>query len=88
MDVISIDKTKENFRVLYDVKWRFILKKIKSEEAKFKLCKIKAKEVGANKIPYMVTHDGRTIRFPDPNIKVGDTIKYDFVNSKVLEVYP
>ena len=43
MDVISIDKTKENFRILYDVKGRFILKKINSDEAKFKLCKIKGK---------------------------------------------
>ncbi len=25
----------------------------------------------ANKVPYIVTHDGRTIRYPDPLIKVG-----------------
>lgn len=27
-------------------------------------------EVSKNKIPYLVTHDGRTIRYPDPLIKV------------------
>lgn len=27
-------------------------------------------EVTKNKVPYLVTHDGRTIRYPDPLIKV------------------
>lgn len=88
MDVISIDKTKENFRVLYDVKGRFILRKIKSDEAKFKLCKIKAKEIGANKVPYIVTHDGRTLRYPDPKITVGDTVKLELATSKILDILP
>jgi small subunit ribosomal protein S4e len=88
MDVISLEKTKENFRVLYDVKGRFILRKIKSDEAKFKLCKIKAKEIGANKVPYIVTHDGRTLRYPDPKINVGDTIKLELATSKILDCLP
>jgi len=75
MDVISIEKSGENFRILYDVKGRFILKKLKAEEAKFKLCKVKSRALGPNKIPYIVTHDGRTFRYPDPSIKVGDTLK-------------
>lgn len=75
MDVVSIEKTGENFRILYDVKGRFLLKKIKAEEAKFKLCKVKSRSVGPNKIPYIVTHDGRTIRYPEPNVKVGDSLK-------------
>lgn len=75
MDVISMEKSRENYRVLYDVKGRFILRKIKAEEAAFKLCKIKSRSMGPNKIPYIVTHDGRTFRFPDPSIKVGDSIK-------------
>ena len=28
-------------------------------------------------MPYAVTHDGRTIRFPDPLAKAGDTVKLD-----------
>ena len=88
MDVISLDKTKENFRVLYDVKGRFILKKIKAEEAKFKLCKIKSRALGPNKIPYIVTHDGRTIRYPDPKINVGDSVKLDLISNKITDVLP
>ena len=37
-DVISIEKTGEFFRVLYDTKGRFELVKIDNREARFKLC--------------------------------------------------
>jgi small subunit ribosomal protein S4e len=32
MDVVSIEKTNESFRILFDVKGRFVLKSIKGEE--------------------------------------------------------
>lgn len=85
MDIISIDKTGENFRLLYDVKGRFTLRAVKSDEAKFKLCKVVRKEIGPNKIPYIVTHDGRTIRFPHPDIAVNDTIKLEIGTGKILD---
>lgn len=69
MDVLTIVKTGENFRLLYDEKGRFTLVKINAPEAGFKLCKVVNKAVGPNKIPYVVTHDSRTIRFPHPDIK-------------------
>ena len=74
-DVVSIDKTNENFRILLDTKGRFNPHKIDSKEASFKLCKVVSKKIGKNKIPYIVTHDGRTIRFPHPDIEIGDSIK-------------
>jgi len=85
MDVVSIKKTGELYRVLYDVKGRFVLRSIKAEEAKHKLCKIVKKAVGPNKIPYIVTHDGRTIRFPNPEISVSDTIKLDIATGQVTD---
>ena len=36
-------------------------------------------------IPYITTHDGRTIRYPDPAIKVHDTVKLDLATGKVTE---
>jgi small subunit ribosomal protein S4e len=75
MDVVNVVRTGENFRILYDVKGRFMPIRIESKEASFKLCKVKSKTLGKNKIPYIVTHDGRTIRFPHPEIKKTDTIK-------------
>jgi small subunit ribosomal protein S4e len=68
MDVLSIVKTGENFRLLYDEKGRFTLVKINETEKNFKLCKVVKKAVGPNKIPYIVTHDARTIRFAHPDI--------------------
>jgi len=85
MDVVSIKKTGELFRVLYDVKGRFVLRNIGQEEAKHKLCKITKKSVGPNKIPYIVTHDGRTIRFPNPAIAVLDTVKLDIATGTIVD---
>lgn len=86
-DVITIEKTGEFFRVLYDVKGRFTLHRIESKEARFKLCKIKRRALGTNKIPYIVTHDGRTLRFPHPDIKGGDTIKLNLETGDIDEWY-
>lgn len=82
MDVLTIDKTGEHFRILYDTKGRYQAHKIDAKEAAFKLCKVKRKAMGANKIPYIVTHDGRTIRYPHPDIKKNDTIKVEISFSK------
>jgi small subunit ribosomal protein S4e len=73
--VISIEKSGEHFRLLYDVKGRFTIHRITPEEANYKLCKVKRVELGQKGVPYLVTHDGRTIRYPDPAIKVNDTIR-------------
>lgn len=83
MDVVTIPKTGDKFRVFYDERRRFTLLKIKDKELNHKLCKIVKVEIGANKIPYAVTHDARTIRFPDSNIHVGDTIQYNFENNTI-----
>jgi small subunit ribosomal protein S4e len=96
-DVISIPKTDETFRLLYDVKGRFVLHRITPEEGSYKLCRVqkysKASKasIGRNPfhtgqagvIPYVVTHDGRTIRFADPAINVNDTVKLDLASGKI-----
>jgi small subunit ribosomal protein S4e len=74
-DVVTIEKAGDFFRLLYDMKGRFVLHKIDANEAKFKLCKVVRRSTGTNSIPYILTHDGRTIRFPHPDIKANDTIK-------------
>jgi len=98
MDVISVEKAGKLFRLLYDTKGRFVLHKINAEEGKFKLCRVmqaaKAKKasIGRNPkatlqaaaIPYVVTHDARTIRFADPAVKVHDTVKVDIASGKIV----
>merc|ERR1712042_55767 len=83
MDVITIEKTNENFRLIYDVKGRFAVHRISAEEAKYKLCKVRKVAVGPKGVPYITTHDGRTIRYPDPLVKVNDTVKYDIASGKI-----
>ncbi|GFP92758.1 40S ribosomal protein s4-3 [Phtheirospermum japonicum] len=85
MDVVSIPKTNENFRLLYDTKGRFRLHSIRDEEAKFKLCKVRNVQFGKKGIPYINTYDGRTIRYPDPLIKANDTIKLDLETNKIVD---
>jgi len=86
MDILSIDKSNERFRVLYDNKGRFYLKAIDEKEGHFKLLRVAKKFLGPNKYPYIVTHDARTIRFPNPDINIGDTLKYDIHEHKIAEV--
>jgi len=85
MDVIQIEKTKENFRMLYNTKAKFCVHRISKEEAAYKLCKVKRVFRGPKGIPYCVTHDGRTIKYPDPEIKVNDTIRLDTATGKILD---
>jgi len=83
MDVITIEKTNEFFRLIYDVKGRFSVHRISKEEAMYKLCKVKKTLVGPKGVPMIVTHDGRTIRYPDPHVKVNDTIRLDLASNKI-----
>jgi len=97
-DVINIGKTEEQFRLLYDVKGHYILHRIAKEEASYKLCRVnqvsraKKASIGRNPtqtgqlgvVPYVVTHDGRTVRYPDPAIRVADTIKFDIKTGKII----
>eukprot|EP00690_Seculamonas_sp_ecuadoriensis_P002798 EC817078.1.p2 GENE.EC817078.1~~EC817078.1.p2 ORF type:complete len:250 (+),score=121.67 EC817078.1:25-774(+) len=84
MDVITMDASGDKFRLLYDTKGRFTLHRITPEQAKFKLCKVKRVEVGDKAVPYLVTHDGRTFRFPNPDIKVNDTVKLDLEKNEIV----
>eukprot|EP00465_Bigelowiella_longifila_P002916 CAMPEP_0185260952 /NCGR_PEP_ID=MMETSP1359-20130426/9458_1 /TAXON_ID=552665 /ORGANISM="Bigelowiella longifila, Strain CCMP242" /LENGTH=274 /DNA_ID=CAMNT_0027847411 /DNA_START=27 /DNA_END=851 /DNA_ORIENTATION=- len=100
MDVITIAKSNEKFRLLYDVKGRFVLQKINTAESKFKLLKVvkkfksKKASIGRNPfqtgqagtIPVIVTHDGRTIRYPDPKVKIHDTVKFDLKENKITDI--
>jgi len=85
MDVITIEKTGETFRLLYDVKGRYTTHRITDAEGKFKLCKVKSVCVGPKNVPYLVTNDARTIRYPDPHVKVHDTAVVDIATGKITD---
>ncbi len=57
MDVLSLEKTSERFRILYDHKGRFYLKELEPEEAHFKLLKVTKKILGPNKVSITVIYN-------------------------------
>lgn len=89
MDCIEIPKCGYAFRIMYDVKGRFKLVDVDVDknEQNYKICRIVKKSVGPNKIPYLVTHDGRTLRFIDENVGVHDSIKLNLTNGEVEDSY-
>jgi small subunit ribosomal protein S4e len=87
MDIIELEKSGDLFRLLYDTKGRFVLHRLEKAEAQFKLCRIQKVYVTAKKVPVAVTHDGRTLRYPDPNVKVNDTVKVNIATGKMTDTY-
>jgi len=85
MDVVSIEKTGEVFRLLFDTKGRFVLQRLQPAEAKYKLCKVRKVGTGETGVPFITTHDGRTFRYADPSIKTNDTVKLDLETSKITD---
>jgi ribosomal protein S4E len=85
MDIVDIPAANDTFRLIFDPKGRFVLHRIKDEEKSYKLCKVKSVAMTLKKVPYIVTHDGRTIRYPDPLIKPSDVVKIDIATGKVVD---
>nr|XP_045616479.1 40S ribosomal protein S4-like [Procambarus clarkii] len=79
MDVVSIAKTGEYFRLPFD---NYLLQFILFQ---YKLCKVKKVSVGPKGVPFLVTSDGRTLRYPDPLVKVNDSILYDIEKKKMKD---
>lgn len=94
MDVVTLgphnaaasNNSVDRFRLMYDVKGRFVLHKIDADEAKFKLCKIVKQDFTGKGISYVVTHDGRTIRYHDPVVKRHDTVQVNIATGKITGV--
>lgn len=51
----------------------------------YKLCKVKKLSTAAKGVPYLVTHDARTIRYPHPDIKSHDTCVVDIATGKITK---
>lgn len=70
---------------MYDTKGRFTIHRITPEEAAFKLAKVKKVALGPKGIPFIVTHDGRTVRYPHPDVRVHDIVKLDIATGSFKE---
>lgn len=57
------------------------------DRPQYKLCRVQKSQLGPKGVPYIVTHDGRTIRYPEPDIAVNDTVKVDLESGRVVESF-
>ena len=85
MDVISVPKTNEFFRLLIDRKGKFFLQKIKEQEALIKPCKIINKTVLKKKRIQLNLFDGKNKIVQENNYKVGDTIILDLAKNEIKD---
>ena len=46
---------------------------------------MKRVQLGKKGVPFCVTHDGRTIRYPDPSVALNDTVKIEIATGKITD---
>ncbi|MBM4247930.1 MAG: 30S ribosomal protein S4e [Euryarchaeota archaeon] len=88
MDVLSIPKTREHFRVLKDRRGKLVLQRIGPEEARWKLVRIEDKKVVPGGRVQLNLHDGRNMLVERNEHKTGDVLKIELPGQKVLASFP
>ena len=87
MDIFTINKTGANYELTLMLKVdedqsKFTKKKVNTNYAKLiKRC------MGPKKIPFIVTSNGRTLRYPNPNITEHDTVKHNLETNEIVDYY-
>jgi len=82
MDVLQIQKTNENYRVLLDNKGKLAI--IKEDNPNIKPCKVIGKRILKNGRIQLNLHDGRNLLTKD-KVNVGDTIVLQLPEQKLSE---
>ena len=88
MDVVSIPKMKQNYRMLLTNKGKLTLVSIPDANAAWKLCMIENKTVVTGGKIQLNFHDGRNIVLDKNEYKTGDVLKVAFDGQKILDHYP
>jgi small subunit ribosomal protein S4e len=83
MDVVSIPKTKENYRLLLNKNGQLFAKSVKAAEANLKPKRITGKGKIAKGITQLRFFDGHNLKVEKDEYKVGDTVVYDFKDKKI-----
>ena len=87
MDVISIPKTRENYRMLLNTKGKLTLMNIASDVSKWKLARIENKTIVKGGKTQLNLHDGRCVILEKNMYKTGDVLKIAIPSQKILDVY-
>ncbi|MDH7508241.1 MAG: 30S ribosomal protein S4e [Methanomassiliicoccales archaeon] len=87
MDVISIPRISQHYRMLLNSKGKFELVKIREGKEKWKLCRIENKVTARGGKTQLCLHDGRNILVEKDDYKTGDVLKVEVPSQKILDVY-
>jgi len=87
MDVVSIPKIKENFRLLLDKKGKIIAFSIEDKESKIKPCKVKGKTMLKKEKLQLNLFDGKNIISKQKDINVGDTVLIELPSQKIKDSF-
>jgi small subunit ribosomal protein S4e len=83
-DVISMPRTKQNYRVVPDVKG-LALVEIPEKEADKKICKIENKTILKKGKLQLNLHDGKNLLTDNKDYKTGDSILIELTSLKILQ---
>jgi small subunit ribosomal protein S4e len=87
MDVVSIPKTRQNIRILFDRNGKLALVPISESDALWKLCRIENKTIVRGKKVQLNLHDGRNILVEKDDYRTGDVLRFSFKERKIDEVF-
>ena len=87
MDVLSLQETKVNYRMLVTTRGRMALVPIEDGDAKWKLCRVEDKTTVRGGKTQLNLHDGRNVLLPKDAYETGTTLKIHVPDQKVVEHY-
>lgn len=87
MDVVSIPKTRQNIRILFDRNGKLALVPISESDALWKLCRVENKTIVRGKKVQLNLHDGRNILVEKDDYRAGDVLRFSFKERKIDEVF-
>lgn len=87
LDSISIPETKKNYRLVYDLKGRLVIREADAKTTMQKVSRVVRKSIVTGNKTLVQTHDGYTYA-GETKIKVGDSIIANLTDGKIMEHLP
>lgn len=87
MDVVSIPKLGQHYRMMLDRNGKFRLVKLAEGRQAWKLCRIEGKTTVQGGKTQLNLHDGRNLLVAKDSYKVGDVLKIEVPSQKILDSY-
>ena len=87
MDVVTVLKTKQSFRMLIDYKAKLQLIPIDDSEKDWKLARVDDKKVVRKGKVQLNMHDGRCILLTKDQYRTGDVLKIELPSQKIMKAF-